>query len=155
MLGHFEHVDGQLDVHIALDPASTERIGEFLGRLGDHGVAVVIEPIDQRPYRRIFLILDQRRIVERTNQPSFRTKQIEQPLVIYVKRQATRGGIKIGAVNEYGDTFFWIENHLKPHHIPKCPQVLSGRDLASSAAEKHTDTDDSCRNWQQSRRGGL
>ena len=46
MLGHLEHVDGELDVHVALELAAAHGVGEFLGRLGDHGVAVVVQPID-------------------------------------------------------------------------------------------------------------
>ena len=68
VLRHLEHVDRQLDIHVALDPAPTHRVGEFLGRLGYHRVAVVIEPIDERPDRRVFLVLDQSSIVERSDQ---------------------------------------------------------------------------------------
>src|SRR3954466_12078289 len=38
--------------------ATAAGVDEFLGRLGNDGVAVVIEPVDQRPDRGIFLILD-------------------------------------------------------------------------------------------------
>ena len=41
------HVDGQFDVHVALDLAPAGLVDEFLGRLGDDGIAVVVEPIDQ------------------------------------------------------------------------------------------------------------
>src|SRR5262249_32641865 len=51
-------IDRKLDVHVALDLAPTGLIDEFLGGLGDDGVAVVVEPIDQRSNRRIFLIPD-------------------------------------------------------------------------------------------------
>ncbi len=51
ILGHLHHVDGQLDIHVALDLAAAGGVGELLGRLGDHGVAVIVEPIDQRPDR--------------------------------------------------------------------------------------------------------
>ena len=44
----FHGIDRELDVHIAFDLAPAGLIDEFLGRLGDDGVAVVIEPIDQR-----------------------------------------------------------------------------------------------------------
>ena len=52
MLGHLQDVDGELDVHVALDLAAAHGVGEFLGRLRHHGVAVVIQPVDQRPDRR-------------------------------------------------------------------------------------------------------
>src|SRR5260370_988153 len=47
-----------IDIHVALDAAASHRVGEFLGRLGDHGIAIIIEPIDERSDRRIFLIFN-------------------------------------------------------------------------------------------------
>jgi hypothetical protein len=55
MPGEFHGVDGQLDIHAALHPAAAARVGEFPGGFGDDGVAVVIEPVDQRPDRRVLL----------------------------------------------------------------------------------------------------
>lgn len=59
MFAHFHHVDGEFDVHIAFDLAATKRVGESLGRLRDHGIAVVIQPIDQRANGGIFFVFDQ------------------------------------------------------------------------------------------------
>ena len=109
---HLEHVDRQLDIHVPFDPAPSHRVGEFLGRFGDHRVAVVIEPIDQRPDRRIFLIFNQSSIVECSNQPPFRAKQIQQSPIIDVECQTPRGGIEVSSINEKGKSFFRIENHL-------------------------------------------
>ncbi len=66
--GHFHGVDRQFDVHVALDLAAAGLVDEFLGRLGHDGVAVVVEPVDQGPDRRIFLILDHRGVIERAQQ---------------------------------------------------------------------------------------
>ena len=107
---HVEHVDRELDVHIALDLSPAHGIRELLGGLGHHGVSVVIEPIDQRPQRRIFLILDQRRIVESAHQAALRGEEIEQALVVDVEAEPARGGIEIGAVDEYRDPFLRIEH---------------------------------------------
>ncbi len=41
-------VDCKLDVHVALDLPVAVGVDKFLGRLGDHGEAIVIEPIEQR-----------------------------------------------------------------------------------------------------------
>src|SRR5665213_2943417 len=117
VLSHFEHVDRQLDVHVALDPAPPQRIGELLGRLGDHGVAVVIEPIDQRPDRRIFLILHQRSIIKGADQASLRPKKIKQTLIIDIEIETSRRGIKVGAINKNGDTLLRVENHQQPRKI--------------------------------------
>jgi hypothetical protein len=71
VLGHLQHVDSQLDIHVALDLAPAGGVGELFGRLGDHGVAVVVQPVDQGPDRGILLIFDQRRIVKRAQQVAF------------------------------------------------------------------------------------
>jgi hypothetical protein len=63
MFGEFQRVDRQLDVHIALDLAAAGGVGELLRRLGHDLVAIVVEPVDQRPDRGIFLIFDQRRVI--------------------------------------------------------------------------------------------
>ncbi len=55
----------QLDIHIALDLPPPHGIGKFLGRFGAHIVAVIIQPIDQRPNGGILFILQKRRIIER------------------------------------------------------------------------------------------
>jgi hypothetical protein len=51
-------------MHIGFDFPSTTCIDELLGRLCDYRVSVVVQPIDQRSNRRIFLILDDGRVVE-------------------------------------------------------------------------------------------
>ena len=82
---HFDHIDGQFDVHIALNFALPGGIGEFLGRLGHHGIAIVIEPIDERANRRIFLILDQGGIVKSADQTAALAKRVQQALIIDIE----------------------------------------------------------------------
>ena len=96
----FHGVDGELDVHVALDLAPAGLVDEFLGRLGDDGIAVVVEPIDQRPDRRIFLILDHGGVIERAQQIAARLEFAQQPLVVDVEAERFGGGVKVGAVNE-------------------------------------------------------
>jgi hypothetical protein len=55
--GELHRVDREFDVHVALDLAASGRLDVFLGRLGDDGVAVVVEPIEQRRDPGEFLIL--------------------------------------------------------------------------------------------------
>src|ERR1700730_6245095 len=112
VLSHLEHVDCQLDIHVALYSAPPHRVGELLCRLCNHRVAIVVEPIDERSDWRVLLILDQGGIVERSDQPSLGAEQFEQPLVVDVECQATCGGIEVGSVDEYGDSLLWIENHV-------------------------------------------
>ena len=61
-------VDRELDIHVALDLAAPHEVGEFLGGLGHHLVAVVIEPIDQGLDRRIFGVIEKGGVVEGADQ---------------------------------------------------------------------------------------
>ena len=67
VFGDLHRIDRELD---SMLPLTLRRplVDEFLGRLGDDGIAVVIQPIDQRADRRIFLILDDRCVIERANE---------------------------------------------------------------------------------------
>ncbi len=100
---HLHGIDGKLDIHVAFDLASAGLVDELFGRLGDDGVAVIVEPIDQRPDRRIFLILDHRGVVERADQIAARLELAQQALVIDIEAERFGGGVKVGAVNEQGD----------------------------------------------------
>jgi hypothetical protein len=51
MLGDLHGIDGEFDVHVAFDLATAGLVNKFLGRFGDHGVAVIVEPVDQRADR--------------------------------------------------------------------------------------------------------
>src|SRR5207237_1147254 len=59
---------GEFDIHIAFDLAPPGGIDEFLGGLGDDRIAVIVQPIEQRANRGIFLVFDQSCIVEATNE---------------------------------------------------------------------------------------
>jgi hypothetical protein len=80
-------------------------IDEFLGRLGHDAVAVVIEPVDQRPDRRIFLVLDDSGVIECTQEIAARVKLAQETLVVDIETERLGGGIEIGAVNEQCDFF--------------------------------------------------
>jgi hypothetical protein len=107
--GELERVDRELDIHVALDLAAPARVHEFLGWLRHHPVAVVIEPVDKRPDRRIFLILDDRRIIEGANQVAPALELFQKLLVVDVEAERFRRRIKVCAVNEEGDSF--LANH--------------------------------------------
>ncbi len=47
----FHYIHGQLDMNIAFDLLAACGVSKFLGGFGHHGVAVVVQPIDQRPDR--------------------------------------------------------------------------------------------------------
>ena len=64
------------------------RVGEFLHRLGDDGIAVVIQPIDQRTDGGIFLILDERGVIEGAHEITARTVFLEELAIIDVEAKA-------------------------------------------------------------------
>ena len=98
--GELHGIDRKLDVHVAFDLAAAGLVDEFLGRLGDDGVAVVVEPIDQRTDRGILLILDHGGVIERAHQIAARLEFAQQALVVDVEAEGLGGGVKIGAVDE-------------------------------------------------------
>jgi hypothetical protein len=63
-----ERIDRELDIHVALDLAAAGRVDELLGRLRHDAVAVVVEPVDERADRRVFLVFDERRVVKGAHQ---------------------------------------------------------------------------------------
>ena len=105
VVGHLHRVDRELDVHVAFDLPASGRIDELLRRLGHHGIAVIVEPIDQRTDGRIFLIVHQRGVVEGANQPSLGLEFFKQALVVDIKTERFRARVQIGAVNKKGDPF--------------------------------------------------
>jgi hypothetical protein len=111
VLGQAHGIDGQLDVHVALDLASPEGVRELLGRLGHHQVAVVVEPVDQRPDGRVLLVLGQRRIVLRAHELPLAAEQRQQALVVDVEAQGFGGGVEVGAVDEQRDALGGVKMH--------------------------------------------
>jgi hypothetical protein len=93
----------------------------ILGGLGDNGVAVVVEPIDQRADRGILLILDHGGIIERTQQVSARLELTQQPLVVDVETEGLGGGVEVCAVDKqrdllvgYGHRALSLTNTMRP-----------------------------------------
>jgi hypothetical protein len=86
----FHGIDRNFDSHVPLHLAATARVNKFLGRLGDDGVTVVAEPVCQRADRRVFLIFDDCRVVERAQQSTASIKFLEEALVIDFKAERSR-----------------------------------------------------------------
>src|SRR5215211_8823223 len=110
MLGDFHGIDGELDVHVPFDLAPPGLVHELLGGFGHDRVAVVVEPIDQRPDRRVLLILDHGGVVERPHEISARLEFVQEPLVIDVETERLGGGVEVGAIDEQRD-FLGIGAH--------------------------------------------
>src|SRR6478672_10702797 len=103
MSGEFHGIDREFDMHIALHPAPSAVIQEFLGWFGDDGVAVVIEPVEQGSNRRILLILNDRCVIKRSNEISASLHLQEELLVINVEAKCFGSCIDVGAVDKNGD----------------------------------------------------
>lgn len=127
MLRHLHHVDGEFDVHVALDLAAAGGVGELLGRLGHHGVAIVVQPIDERADRGILLIFDQSRVVEGADQAPLRGEEVEKALVIYIEAEGSGGCVKIRTVNEEPNALLRIEIHGQ--FFRKSNKAISARRL--------------------------
>ena len=65
---------------------------------------------DLPPDGRIFLIFDQSRIVEYSDEPSLARERFQEAFVIYIKRERAGGSIEVGAINKNADTFFRIKH---------------------------------------------
>ena len=88
---------------LPLDLAAAVGVDELLGRLRNDGKSVVIEPIDQRTDRGVLLILDDRGVVERTQQRAAALEFPEKAFVIDVEAKRPGGRLEIGAVDEERD----------------------------------------------------
>ena len=104
MLGELHGIHREFDIHVALDLAAAAGVDEFLGRLGHNGVAVVIEPVDQGADRGVFLILDDRGVIERAQQRSAALEFLEKALVIDVEAECLGSCVEIGAIDEERDS---------------------------------------------------
>src|SRR3712207_4954270 len=119
MRRELQGVDRELDVHVALDLAAAARVDELLGGLRHNPVAVVVEPVNQGTNGGIFLIFDERRIIEGTYQIAAALKLLQEPLVVDVESECLRGRVKICAVNEERDPL------LAYHRWISCPIPLA------------------------------
>ena len=91
-------------------------------RFGHHRVAIVIQPIDQRPNGRILLILDQRRVIKRSDQGAFFAKDVEKILVVDVESERTRRRIEVGTIDKKRYAFL----RIKMHHLPNFRGLKTG-----------------------------
>jgi hypothetical protein len=106
----FHRVHRQLDVHVALDLPPPGAVGVFLGGLGDHRVAVVLQPVDQRADRGVVLGFDECGVVEGAHQLAPPHELLPQQLVVDVEAQRLAGREQIGAINEQGQPFILVEH---------------------------------------------
>ena len=102
-----------------LDPPVPHGVGELLGGLGHHRVSVVVEPVDERADRRVFLIVHQGCVVERAHQTSLGTEEFQKPLVVDIEAERARRRIKVRTVDENRDAL----SRMKIHGFSNLPYV--------------------------------
>ena len=78
------------------------RIDIFLGRLGHHREAVVMQPVDEGPDRGIFVILQQGCVIEGAQQLATAHEFLPQELVVDIEAEGFRCRIEVGAIYEQG-----------------------------------------------------
>src|SRR5262249_5112288 len=111
MLHKAHGIDRDFNVHVAFDLAAAKRVGELLGRFGHHGVAVVVEPIDQWTDRGILLVLHKRCIVERSYELTLRSEESEETLIVDVEAKPLGGRVQVCAIDENRQTLIGIKVH--------------------------------------------
>ena len=122
MRRNFHRVDRQLDIHIAFDLAAPLAVGEFLGRFGHHGEAVVMQPIHERTDRAVFVVFQERRIIKGPQQLAASHELLPKKLVIDVEPQALAGRIEIRAIDEERDALITIEHYCYSFQCAKRPR---------------------------------
>jgi hypothetical protein len=108
--GELERIDGELDIHVALDLAAAGRIHEFLRGFRNDAVAVVVEPVDERADRGVFLILDQSSIVERPDEVAPALELLQQALVVDIEAERLRRRVKVRPIDE--ERNFLLTTHV-------------------------------------------
>ena len=74
---HFHNIDGDFSIHITLELTLSERIGKFSRRPGDDCVAIIIQPVDNRPNRRMFRLVRECGMIDRANKTAFWLKKFK------------------------------------------------------------------------------
>ena len=72
-------------------------------------LAVVVEPVDERAERRVFLIVHHGGVVERAHQTSLGTEEFQQLPVVDVEAKRARRRMKVRAVDENRDALSWMK----------------------------------------------
>ncbi len=83
-------VDGKLDVHVTLGLAASAGVDELPRCLGDDGVPIVTQPIEQGANRGEFLVLIGRGVLGRAQKRSVILKLDQQSFVVNVEPERFR-----------------------------------------------------------------
>jgi len=121
MGGEFHGVDGQLDIHVAFDLTAAFAVSVFLGRFGDHGEAVIVQPVDQRADRRVIVVFQQRGVVERPQHLAAAHEFVAQQFVINVKAQRLGRGVEVRPIDKKSQSLVFVK-HKKSFRYARQPR---------------------------------
>src|SRR5258708_7147748 len=82
MLGELHRFHGKLNIYAAPYFAAAGRVEVLLRCLHNNRIAVIIEPIDQRPDRDFLVIFNDNGVVERAHDRATALKLLEKALVV-------------------------------------------------------------------------
>lgn len=103
-------VDREFDIHVAFDFAPAHGIGKLFGRLGHHGEAVVVQPVDERFDRRIFVILQEGGVVECAQQLAAPHELLAQEFVVDVEPERLGSRVEVRSVDEEREALVFVEH---------------------------------------------
>jgi hypothetical protein len=100
LLRQLHGVDGQFNFHFAFGTATAIAIEEFLRCLGDDGVSVLIQPIDQWLDDGVHLALDEAGVIKRAQKFAAAFELIPQAPIVDIKTERPCGRMQIRPVDE-------------------------------------------------------
>ena len=124
MLGKLHGVDGEFDSHVAFEGASVVVGGGYFCRLGDDGISVVAEPIEQNSG--CIKILSDNGIVRCPNDRALTLKFRQQPLEVDIEAERPACRVQICAIDEECDLPV-TATHAARHHSEAAKHHESGQ----------------------------
>src|SRR5260370_20894534 len=82
MIGEFHRIDGKLNIYVSLYFAAADTIEVFLRCLPKNGIAIIVEPIEQRPDQDVILIFNHSGVEECAHYRPTALKLLEKAVVI-------------------------------------------------------------------------
>ena len=116
--GGLEHVDRQLDVHVAAHALAPVPVHELPGRLFHHVEAIIGQPVDQRPDRAVVVIFDERGVVAGADKAAACLELLEKLAEIDLQADSAGSGVKVGPVDEQGEALILVEGHWQCPFLP-------------------------------------
>src|ERR1700691_5732914 len=101
----FQRGDSEFNGNIALEFPAPVAVIEQLHGFGKDGKAVIVQPVDERARRLVFLVRRNGGVIVRTQQRTARTEFSQQALEVDIEAQGLRRMMKIFAINKEYELF--------------------------------------------------